>query len=212
MPAHKEPNFFVAEYNWDRGLAWYKRLFQLGNSAQAVGEASPRYTMYPIHTGVPQRIASTLSQPKLIYLVRDPIERMVSHYLHLVAKGTIRESFEETVRNDPWYLTTSRYGLQLSSYLDHFPPEQILVVVSEQLRDNRQETLAHVFDFLGVPPCPDLPEATNDYHVTAEKLAPRGPIYPPTLLPNGYRVRLARMTRRIPEPVKAVGRTSIRAF
>jgi hypothetical protein len=201
MPTYKEPNFFVAEYNWNRGLEWYKQWFTPAGGAQAIGEASTRYTMYPVHRGVPERIATTLSEPRLIYIVRDPIERMVSHYLHLVAKGTTRSPLERALLEDPVYLNNSRYGLQLSRYLSDFPRERILVVVSEQLRARRERTLAEVLDFLGVPSVPLLPQTANEYNSTADKLAPRGPLRPLTLLPNWYR-----MTGHIPEPIKAVGR------
>jgi hypothetical protein len=201
MPRYKEPNFFVTERNWGRGLAWYKGLFQAAGSVSAIGEASTSYTMYPLHSGVPERIASTLSQPKLIYLVRDPIARMVSHHQHLVAKGTTRVPIERALVKDPTYLNTSRYGLQLERYLEYFPREHILVVVSEQLRAKREHTVAQVCAFLGLPP-PSQPTAiASEHNLTADKLAPRGLVRPLTLLPNWYA-----MTGALPEPVKALGR------
>jgi hypothetical protein len=201
MPRYKEPNFFVLEQNWGRGLEWYKQWFRPADSARAIGEASTRYTMYPMHDGVPERIASTLSAPKLVYVVRDPIDRMVSHYLHLVSKGTTRAPLKQALLGESWYITVSSYGLQLSRYLSYFPRDQICVVVSEELRAEREQTLAQVFAFLGVPPASREPVVANEYNPTADKLAPRGLVRPLTLIPNWYR-----MTRRLPEPVKAVGR------
>jgi hypothetical protein len=201
MPRYKEPNFFVTEYNWSRGLEWYQQWFQAAGPASAIGEASTSYTMYPLHGGVPERIASTLSQPKLIYLVRDPINRMVSQYLHFVAKGTTRAPLERALLADPTYLNNSQYGLQLQRYLDHFPHEQILVVVSEQLRARREQTLAQVFTFLGVPPLSAPSAIASEHNLTADKVAPRRLVQPFTLLPNWYR-----MTGALPEPAKALAR------
>ncbi len=148
----KELNFFVAERNWGRGSAWYERQFP--RAAPAVGEASPNYTAYPRFAGVPERMHSLVPDARLIYVVRDPVERIVSHYVHQVASGLERRPFAEAVtdpdRND--YVARSRYRLQLERYLRYYPPERILVLAAEDLRRDRAGTLGQVFAWLGVDP------------------------------------------------------------
>ena len=89
MPSIKELDFFVAGGNWGRGLHWYQKQFAgAGPGAVAVGEASTMYTKYPSVDGVPERIAAHLPEVRLVYVVRDPIDRIRSHYRHRVAVGT----------------------------------------------------------------------------------------------------------------------------
>jgi hypothetical protein len=151
MPAVKETDFFVEELNWRRGIDWYRRQFRGADSeAIAVGEASPAYTKYPLYSGVPERMAKHIPNARLIYLVRDPIERIRSHYEHCVLVGIESAPIDVAVFRDPRYLDCSRYGLQISRYLRHFPSERILIVRSEDLRADREETVRSIFRFLEV--------------------------------------------------------------
>lgn len=151
MPAIKELDFFTAEMNWKRGWRWYERQFTLaGSDIKAVGEASTTYTKYPQYAGVAQRIAEHLPDARLIYIIRDPIDRIRSQYQHHVAIGIERAPFEEAVLENPYYVDFSRYACQIEQYLEHFPREQLLIVTSEDLRRERVATLGKVYDFVGV--------------------------------------------------------------
>ena len=86
MPDYREPGFFVAEMNWPRGPGWYESPFAGAGDAIAHGEASPTYTMYPYFDGVPERIANVMPDVKLICVLRDPVERMRSMYVQLLAR------------------------------------------------------------------------------------------------------------------------------
>ena len=147
----KELNFFVAERNWPKGIGWYAERFAAG-SAPAIGEASPTYTMAHAFAGVPGRIAEVLPDVKLVYVVRDPIERMRSHFLHRVASGKEERPLERALLEGLAYLHTSRYAFQLEQYLEHFDRGRILLVRAEDLRAARLETLKRVFAFLEVDP------------------------------------------------------------
>src|SRR5438105_6519641 len=151
MSAEKELNFFVEEKNWPRGIAWYESQFD--PDAPVRGESSPTYTAYPEYHGVPERIRSVVPDAKLIYLVRDPIERILSHYLH---RTTVRpQPLEEALARDDLrerLVAVSRYWLQLTRYLPHFPEEQILVVDSDELRHDHAVTMRRIFGFVGVDP------------------------------------------------------------
>jgi hypothetical protein len=154
MPARKEPNFFVDEEDvgrWNRGLGWYEQLFEGAEGAVAVGEASITYTLYPYFQGVPARISEVLPDVRLIYLVRHPIDRIVSHFWQRVRNGREREpSIDKALLVNPSYVDASRYAMQIEQYLEHFPLERILIVKSEDLRSQRESTLGRIFAFLGV--------------------------------------------------------------
>jgi hypothetical protein len=152
MSREKELDFFVAERNWPRGPDWYRHHFD--GAAAARGEASPYYTALPAHRGVPERMASVIPDARLIYLVRDPIERLVSHYHMAVATGRERRPLAAAIGNlsESGYVAQGRYWMQLEPYLRHFAPEQVLVLDRDELGRDRPAALRRVFGFLDVDP------------------------------------------------------------
>jgi hypothetical protein len=169
MSRRKELKFFSNDLNWRQGVEWYRSHFEQAPGHVRVGESSPHYTRATQFPGVPERIASVLPDVRFIYLVRDPIERIRSAYLHRVSKGKESRSLEEAVARDEPYVNDSRYAWQLDHYLRHFHRARILVVESERLRDERAETLARILGFLEVDSDPELCGSLPDVHVTSHK-------------------------------------------
>ena len=89
---------------------------------------------------------------KLIYLVRDPIERLLSHYVHKIADGEESRPLENALSNfeSNRYICRSQYFMQLEHYRKVFPDENILVVSSEDLIKNNRAVIKRVFEFLNV--------------------------------------------------------------
>jgi sulfotransferase family protein len=150
MTTLKEPNFF--NDHWHRGVGWYERLFAPAGGALARGEASVRYTSFPDDPECPGRIASVVPEVRLLFLVREPLHRIRSHYLHEVAALRERRPLERALRENPIYLDRSRYAMQLERYLEHFPRERLLVVRAEDLFRAPLEVLPRVYAFVGVDP------------------------------------------------------------
>lgn len=151
MPDVKEVMFFDPRHNWGRGIAWYESQFQGATDGQtALGEASTSYTKFPVVRDVPARIASILPDVRLIYVLRNPIERMQSHYLYALSRGKERLPIERAFAEDPTYLDISRYGFQLEQYASYFSPQQFLFIDSRDLANKRVETLRTIYRFLGV--------------------------------------------------------------
>jgi hypothetical protein len=168
MSNPKELNFFIAERNWPRGLEWYSRHFD--PTARVRGEASPNYTAFPQHDGVPARIAETVPDARLVYLVRDPIERIAAHWVHNYAKRREKGGLRETLLHpNTSYISRSRYFMQLQRYLAHFDSDRILVIENGDLRDHRAETLRRVFEFAGVDPSFTHPRFEQVRHSTSRK-------------------------------------------
>jgi hypothetical protein len=170
MPEEKELDFFVPERNWGRGYSWYEAQFAGARGAVAVGEASPTYAMHPEFAGIPGRVAELLPDVRLIYVVRHPIERMRSHYLHEVEKGRERAPIGRALVTDSRYLDASRYAMQLDQYLAGFSTQRLLVITTEQLRDERAATVRRVLAFLGVDPqWSDSRLLDREFHRTSDK-------------------------------------------
>jgi hypothetical protein len=167
-----EPNFFTAEYNWPRGRGWYESLFDGAGKAAAIGECSPSYTMAPAFRGVPERMAQVVPDARLIYVVRDPIARMQSMYMHQVSAGRERRRAEAALLDDR-YLGPSLYGFQLAAFLDHFDRSQVLVIASEVLRDRPREALSAVFDHLAIDPAAVHLDQRHYDHRSTDKPVPR---------------------------------------
>lgn len=151
MPEDKEIHFFSWQ-NWDRGVAWYESLFQEGRGAAALGEASPGYTFHPFWPDVPERIARVVPDVRLVYLVRHPVDRIVSHYRQDVFAYGHRYPIEAVLEEDMPYLCVSRYALQIEQYLRYFGRSQLLLLTTDELRDRRRETVNRTLEFIGVDP------------------------------------------------------------
>lgn len=156
MPRDKELNFFVAERNWEKGVEWYASRFRDGTRIR--GETSPSYTMAGRLGGVPARMHSLVPDARLVYLVRDPIERVISAYVHRVAAGKERRSLEEAASEENPYVDPSRYWRQISEYLEFYPRSRILVVGTDDLARDNAATIRRVLEFLDVDPDYPLPE------------------------------------------------------
>ncbi|MBA2240637.1 MAG: sulfotransferase domain-containing protein [Solirubrobacterales bacterium] len=147
----KEVNFFIAERNWTRGLDWYQSHFDAASAVRV--EASPNYTAHPHFAGVPERMHAVVPDAKLVFSVRDPIDRIASHWVHNHAKGRDRGDIGSTILSEKTtYISRSRYHMQLELFLRFYPLDRIFILDVADLRSRREQTLAELFRFAGVDP------------------------------------------------------------
>jgi hypothetical protein len=162
----KEPEFFIAEKNLGRGLDWYEALFAGTEGAVARGEASTSYSKCGQFPGVPARIHAVVPDVRLIYLLRDPVDRIRSMYQHNVLNGRERRPASEAVTQDPKYLDASQYALQIRQYLSVFRPEQLHVLTMDDLHDRPESALRALCAHIGVDWHPALLTADPRSNVT----------------------------------------------
>ena len=168
MSRPKELNFFIGERNWPRGVEWYREHFD--PEASVRGESSPNYTTYPHHLGIPERMHEIVPGAKLIFLVRDPLERIAAHWVHNYAKRREKGDLRETLLHpNTTYVLRSKYHAQLRQFLNHYTLSQVLVIDQDDLRLRRSETLREVFGFLGVDPDFEHPGLHSERHRTTRK-------------------------------------------
>lgn len=146
--ADGEPHFFDRRHNFQKGADWYASLFDGAAESQMVGEKTPDYMWAWVHgltkghlTRMPGRISDLLPEVRLIFLLRDPVERAVSATKHLVISGRLApwHDLDALLAGDKRELlkghgviTKGCYARQLAAYLEHFPRERILVLIFEE--------------------------------------------------------------------------------
>ncbi len=117
------------------------------------GESTPGYSMWPVRDNVPARAARLVPQAKIIYVVRDPVERIVSHYYQRLADGfraPLQSYIESVDLPENVLVCPSRYHTQLSRWLMWFDMSQLLVVDHEDLKVARATAVEQILEFLGL--------------------------------------------------------------
>jgi hypothetical protein len=203
MSRPKELNFFVAELNWPLGRDWYVGHFD--PDAQVRGESSPHYTNRPAFAGVPERMREVLGgDVRLIYVVRDPIDRMLSHYLHNLGGGYDERPLSEALADpESSYVTRGRYFFQLEPYLEAFGAERIAIVAREELKSDRPETMRRAFGFCGVDPDFTSEQFEREWETGVAKTGSRFRIMDRAVRLPGLRA-LDRNFDRLPESLRWV--------
>ncbi|OGT12111.1 MAG: hypothetical protein A3J49_18090 [Gallionellales bacterium RIFCSPHIGHO2_02_FULL_57_16] len=194
LPKQKELHFFqddkAAWGTWCRGLAWYSSMFSGSSAYLARGECSPGYSHEDQSEIAARKMYETLPLTKIVYMIRDPIERVRSHYIEEVANRHLPEDITlneiisagadgEGIANHFFkvIIQSTLYHRQLKRYLNYFPLSNIHVIALEDLVANPQGELEKLFEFLGVYQDFTPPNIANIYNAGAGK---RIRVYNPT--------------------------------
>jgi len=170
-PVRKEIQYF--SLNYPRGEAWYRTHFPVASRGRVTFEATPYYLFHP---AAARRAADTVPDAKVIALLRDPVTRAFSQWQHNASRGFDPLGFEAALdaeegrlageeerleadagyrsdRHRLWsYTARGEYARLLERWLAHYPISQILVLRSEDLYDQPEQTYGQVLAFLGLPP------------------------------------------------------------
>lgn len=155
VPPCKEPAFFSRDDVFALGWEWYLGLFAEARAGQVCGELSTCYTRALEFPHAAERIAQHLPQARFVYILRNPVERAHSHYVHLMLQQQVRGvhgpiRLPEALERYPTIVDTSCYYRQLTRYLAHFPRERFLLVTLESLQKAPQAVLAQIQRHIGV--------------------------------------------------------------
>ena len=148
MTELKEPNFFSNDEQYSKGLDWYLSHFQDAQNSDICGESSTHYTKLPTYPHTVERIYQHFPDVKLIYVMRHPIDRLVSQYIHEWTQKVISEDINQAISKHPELIEYSLYSKQLKPYIDTFGKERILLLFFERLIDRKQEEFGKICRFI----------------------------------------------------------------
>ncbi|MBM9605760.1 sulfotransferase domain-containing protein [Desulfopila inferna] len=155
MTTPKEPSFFSDIENYDKGSIWYQSFFKKAGHGQVKGESSTNYSKLPNYPETVNRIKSFCPEIKCIYLMRHPVDRLISHYIHEWSQGNISCDINTAVRHHPELIEYGRYNMQLEPYISTFGFSAILPLFTERLQITPRQELQAIFDFLEIPAKPE---------------------------------------------------------
>jgi hypothetical protein len=150
MSEPKEPNFFSNDAIYAKGEAWYRGLFAKAPEGAIKGESSTHYTKLPTYPKTVKRLAALIPDAKFIYVMRDPVDRLISHYIHEWSQGVIACPIDEAIDKHPELVAYSRYAYQLEPWMERFGKEPILPVDLEAMTAKPDAELKRIAAFLGV--------------------------------------------------------------
>lgn len=181
MSRFKEPQYFAPHttrsgIKWGQGnpcpepnIDWYLRLFEDAGDVKYAGESSVSYTAVPTHSGCHDRIYAFNPAARLIYIMRDPVERALSHYWHFVASGCEDRDPLKALQSEPEYIARSNYAMQLRPYLERFGRDRLFAITLEELNADPVRTFRALFEWLGVDPDVSV-DTTERHNVRSDEL------------------------------------------
>lgn len=141
----KETRFF--DIHFHRGVGWYHSHFLACQCGRPMGEVAPTYFA---SSDARKRIAATIPQAKLVFVFRNPIQRVISLYRIKRAYGILPWSFEEALNNDPELISSGMYSTHLAEWQRAFPAKQMLITIYEDMRNDPQLFVERVANFVGI--------------------------------------------------------------
>ncbi|MEM1159488.1 MAG: sulfotransferase domain-containing protein [Pseudomonadota bacterium] len=155
MVAGQDPNHFSRDEFWGQGAARYNALFADAGPGQLCGEGTNNYTSDALFPHAARRLVASCPQVRLIYMVRDPVARIISHWIQVRAdQGDVAPpSLDQAVREMPErFVVPSLYWRQLSRYRALVPDARIHIGFMEDLQAAPEVFFDGLADFLGIAP------------------------------------------------------------
>ena len=147
----KEPCFFSSDSAWEKGWNWYLKLWEWDAGVHKIAlEASVNYAKSHLYPDVASKISNSQVNCKFIYIMRNPLERIESHYIHGLAQGWEFSKQPLSKNIDSHLIETSRYAKQIETYYEFFSADNILLLNFEDLKQEPQNTLVRICEFLDI--------------------------------------------------------------
>ena len=134
-------------HHLEKGVDWYRSFFSRRPPGAITGEVCPTYLDDP---SCPGRIHEVLPQVKIVAILRQPSQQILSHYRLRRLRGLTTRELSEDLRADDTYLFSVRYYEHLTPYIERFSRKNVLVLFYEELQNSPESFLTKLYDFLGV--------------------------------------------------------------
>jgi hypothetical protein len=198
----KEIHFFDVDSKFHKGISWYEQFFENCKGKKAIGEATPHYYRLKY---VPERVKAALGEIKLIFLLRNPIDRAWSNYHFNIGRGAELRSFTEAIETDDgWhrYIEKGFYFKFIKKWLQHFSRDSLKIVIFEEMISESLRVLNQIASFL------DVNEEFSEYTSVRSN---------PTSIPRNKAIQFAmycyaslRLYKLLPEAGKVLMRNSLK--
>jgi hypothetical protein len=124
----------------------------------------------PTYPKTIERIQQHCPDAKFIYVIRHPIDRLVSQYIHEWTQRVISVDINQAIAKHPELIDYSRYSMQLQPYFEAFGKDRILPIFFENLLQSPQQELERVCQFLGDPQQPEWQFCVGAQNASNERL------------------------------------------
>ncbi len=151
MTTPKEPNYFSDDAVYAQGPDWYAGLYADASPEALKGEASTHYTKLPTYPHTVSRLAAAVPDPRLIYVIRNPVDRAISHFIHEWSQGQMRGDMTEAFAQHSDLVDFSRYGMQITPFLQQFGPGSVYLTSLEQLKTDPDGELSRIGAHIRAP-------------------------------------------------------------
>lgn len=151
MSTPKEPNYFSDDAVFARGPAWYAGLFAPAPAGARRGEASTHYTKRPAYPQTLARMQAALPDLRLVYMIRNPVIRAVSHYIHEWTERRADGDAEAAFRGNSDFVDYGRYGMQIAPFIEAYGAPNVALTSLEGLTADPEGEFARIAAFLGLP-------------------------------------------------------------
>lgn len=170
MTELKEPNFFSNDEQYAKGMEWYLSHFAPAKPDDICGESSTHYTKLPTYPQTIARLRQHFPNVKLIYVMRHPIDRLISQYIHEWTEKVISVNINQAVNEYPELIAYSQYSMQLKPYFETFGKERVLPVFFERMIAHPQAELERICQFIGYKGKPVWDEQLNAQNISTERM------------------------------------------
>lgn len=191
----KEPEFFSINQLHGVQVKKYGDLWHFNKDKHKYAlEASTGYTKYPREPDIPKKMHAYGLKPKFIYVIRNPIDRISSHFNYMQ-----REITWDLEIHDKHLIASSNYYLQLEQFRKYFPKENILLLDFDELKNNPRSLLEKTYSFL---------EISDNYYPTDYEV--KNPTQQQTELESSLKKsKFGPVLQKLPESLRTFGKKMV---
>jgi len=160
QPPGTEIHFFDNPEKYEKGESEFLKFFEEVKSNRLIAQSTASY----IYDYVPERMSKYVPKTKLIFILRNPVDRAYSHFWHANSKYREKLSFEDALKiehkrisKDYWhlinysYFSSGLYMKMIENFLKFYKKEQIHIVILEELKNNIVPEINKICNFLEIP-------------------------------------------------------------